>query len=456
MNTKALAILLVVFAISGAALLLTRQGAEITDSRQGSDNTVAQEDSPILPRQALDARLSEIDLYPYGKGPDAQARISLALSRGQWNVTAPHIFAADTQAINELLILLAGLKGSTASLPTNETSPLDTRGLALSLGGRETYTLTLGKRLGGGRAIIVVDSPGNKPLAYQADDTLHDLYDNFEPAVLYARSIIPPFAPEVGQIEITTPQFTSILTQRDGQWWIGRGDYAERALSETIDTYPGVQEMFNLFQAIELGPLQNQLDGLAAYGLDKPLVTARYMPIDNDGNNDWTFSVGVPADPADQARYVAWGPTGDTNPAVFTCPTPIALAFGQEATSFRDPRIFATPASLVDSIVLTSPTGEITLNTSLSRTALAKTLQTSAGAYLTRNTDNLEQLVIASLSMKIGNSEERITIYADPESASSNPTVLVQRGNEPVLLRVNRPPLKHLLDPSTLEQKQTH
>ena len=187
----------------------------------------------------------------------------------------------------------------------------------------------------------------------------------------------------------------------------------------------------------------------------------------------WQLKVGVPADLQDQTRYVSYGPSDAPYPAVFIVNTQNAIAFGQDATRFRDPRIVRTPRNLIHLIKLTEPSGRRrsftferngsgihtleTINTfmmSLDRAAVAEFLNqltTSAAIeFVTFDATKHQLLLTAVLHPRLGGEKENFSIYEDSSSERTLPTLLIHRSNEPVALRVPRTVIEPLLDPKPL------
>ena len=336
--------------------------------------------------------------------------------------------------------------------------------------------ITLGPRVGAGRATLFIETPDKTETTYHATDTLHDYFENFDPDVYYAKSFDPPLMPEVGRIEITTPEGESVLVQESGQWWIETEDGKERALETGLPGYPGVKNYFELFKAAELIEKQTNYptNGLAAFGLKKPLISARLVPLGEDPNepsNGYEVHIGTPADPQDQTRYISNGFAGKATHPVFTADSKIALAFAQTATNFRDPRLITTPSTLIESIGLKFAGGVFQVielkadgppilrladsdDRALSIERLAAALKQLADAravdYVPTQLDQWDALLSVLITPRLGAEPEPFTVYADPQANADEPTVLVHRGKEPVALRVPKSTLAGLLDPSTL------
>ena len=481
MNPKTTVILLVVFVLAIVALVLVPQvnGPRLT-GKTDTDNTT-NNDKPLLTEKQLGNNLKRITFDGGLRG----TMLRLERINGRWRVTQPTAFPAKQGAVDELLGVLAGITGSA----TDQHSGLvpDGRSLTLEFNDTDEPTwLGIGDRLGAGRAVIST-SPGDHLQSYETQDTLHDLFDNFDPAVFYAGKIDPPLMPEVQRIEITTPDGVSALTQQGGRWWIGQGEQAERALEDDLGDRPGVSALFKLIQAIELTEPQPQSarDGLAAFGLGDPLIRVRFVPVEearSERSPGMEIRVGVPGDPHDQTRYIAIGAIGDSNPAVFKTASNMALTLSADTKSFRDPRITTIPASLIASIDLMGGRGDVddrkimfhadhvpTLivpnavpaakATVLDPQACSAMLSLLTGAraidYVRAPAQGASRINTAFITSRLSDKAEAITILPDPESKQDAPTVLIQRDDEAVALRVLRSTVAGLIAPSLLFSDDT-
>ena len=169
--------------------------------------------------------------------------------------------------------------------------------------------------------------------------------------IFYATKIDPLLMPEYGRIELSSNDSNSALIQSiPGEWQVSQDQAIAPALTEQLGEYPGVATFFELHNSIKPHVHIEYFRAveLAQYGLDRPLISVRFVPSEADPDDmsaSISLNVGVPADPKDENRYVSYGRSDDPRPAVFTIATPIALAFGQQATNFRDPRIMITPVT---------------------------------------------------------------------------------------------------------------
>lgn len=491
MNLKTTVILIAFLALGVAAVMLTRGTGDKPNPDTGQTN--ATDDQPILDADQLGPSLSRIT-FDFGTGGP---RLILERRAGRWWVKAPHEFPADRQAIDSLLTLLGDLQGT----PTEDHSGLipDGPGITLSYPDSEIW-LSFNKRIGAGREPITVSS-GGAVNHYNAKAVLNDLFERLDPSAFFARSIDAPLMAQVGRIEITSDGATSQLVQQDGRWRIEDGRSTERALEQPIGEFPGVATYFKLFDAAEIMGHQvyTKEQGLRAFGLDKPLIRVRFVPAHNgpsDPSEIRTLSIGVPADPADQTRFVSYGRANDPQPAVFTVATPYALAFGQSATAFRDPRIVNTPPTLIESIKVTdqelvqpdpqlSPAvlkpqdrfgistftirfttdGKAELSTPSDTStenqwtgfppergaAMLHALTSAlALAFVDEGVQELKPIKSVRITARLGRPMEHFTIYQDPESGEDKPTVLICRAQETVALRIERAAVQALLDPARL------
>lgn len=473
MNPIALVILLIVLALSSIAFFLTQKGSGVSPGGGHGNPATGLKDKTIVPAGMLSNALSRISI----DNPGRQSPLTVDVKDGRWNVFVPHPFPAKTRAIDELLGLLAALEG------TRIDGQHDMLGDSVGLVTRANIEMriSLGPRLGGGRGILFFeDSRGTT--TYNASDALHDYLDQLDPASYFDDKLPQLLMPEIRQVRIETPDGKSMLNQIEGKWSIGQGRQAERALAQGIPNHPGVSDYFALFEAAEALEMQtySREQGLAKFGLDKPLISAHFTPAtQKHAEAGWRLNVGVPADPQDQTRFISFGWFDDPHPAVFTVATPVALAFSQRATAFRDPRLVSTPASLIESVKFFKPgqkwahlsvdfasSGTTTL-TSLraggqfgglsvemappaAKTLLNVLTTPTAEAYTAPAIESLNPLMRVELQPRLGAEAESLAIFADPESEADLPTVLVHRENEPVLLRIDRATAESLLDPAEL------
>lgn len=465
MNAKTLVILLVFLTLSGIAFYLTRDqvGVDVPDN---SDHASADlEGRTIVPENMLTSSLSRIGI----NDPDEYGALTIDRSDGKWTLLSPHQFPARTQAIDELLQLLAGLEG----VEIDESHDPLGHAVGLVTSNHDEVLLTLGPRLGGGRAVVFIKRSG-ETRTYNASNSLHDYLLGLDFKTFCARKPPRLLMPDIRTVRIETPGDSSILHQVDGTWWIGDGTRAERALEQAIPNHPGVSSYFALFESIEVLDVQTYSDReeLAKFGLDKPLISARFTPISqNNPEWGWQLNVGTPAQPQDQTRFVSFGWFDDPIPAVFTVATPIALAFAQDAEAFRDPRVIAMPVAMIESMMLRFADGDesrIDLangkvplldavrgeqrELSVVRTAeqLKRIADARAQGYVPIDSTSHHTLVAVTLKPRLLDDDESFTICVDPESKADKPTVLIQRGKESIALRVPKEAVAGLLDPESL------
>lgn len=466
MNVKATLILLIVFAIAAIGLLLVDTG-----SRPSTDEPdKSQPQQLIVDPDTLGPQLVQLTIDLDGEDGD----LVLARVQGQWKIESPHAFPARTSELDKVLRTLAELEGKPIDDVAISSQPI---GLTIGHGEKRT-SLWLGKRIGSGKAVIYRESEARLQ-GYLATDKLHDMIVGLSPNLFYAESFDPLLMAEIREIRITTPESEAVLRQAEDNWRIAYGDKSERALTHNIPEHYGVKSYFELFRNIELveqQPYQSK-QGLSKFGLDKPLIAVRFVPTLEDAGNTnrgWLLKVGVPADPDDQTRFVSFGWSGDPTPAVFTVATPYALSFAKDPTVFRDPRVVRTPSKLIASIGLqftdrpqatielaagTEPqlrksNGQtIALSVDHVVRAIKQLVDVRSMDFVPAKFSESDRLVSAVITPKLDIGAEAFAVYIDPESKADGPTVLVHRGEEPVVMRVQRAVVAELIDPSTLLAK---
>lgn len=488
MKPKTVVILIVCLLLAGVALLLTRETEKPNSTNNEAlvdkDNVVR-----ILPPAVFAPTLEAITIRPDGDDRNAGTAIWFEKIRGQWEVVDPGLFPANTKAIDQLLALLSGLEGQVTHEHYDKVPPIkpeeligvegviqhDPPRIELHHQDLSYWKITLGPRLGAGRAVLFV-AKNEEEATYLATDALHDFVDSLDQDAYYADRFDPPLMTEIARIEIKTPEGQSALVQEDGRWWIESDNGKERALETGLPDHPGVNNYFALLKSIRLLDKQTHYptNGMASFGLEKPLISARFVPIGYDPNeptNGYEIHIGTPADPSDQTRYISNGSAGQGTHPVFTVESQTALALAQSATAFRDPRIMATPGTLIESIQLKF--ADASLQTielpsdgkpvlrvgnddrrelSVERVALAFKQLSDGRAmdYVPTQLSEWDQIVSALITPRLGGEPEDFTVYADPDSEATNPTVLVHRGQEPVALRVAQATVAGLIDPASL------
>ncbi|MBX2850986.1 MAG: hypothetical protein KTR15_04475 [Phycisphaeraceae bacterium] len=488
MSPKTVVILVVLLVFAGAAFMLTRPSTELpTDVQNPQSN-----DAQLIPAEALGNTLNAIDLGPDGFGRDASTSITMVRIRGQWEVNYPNPFPAETRAIDELLEQLASLEGQVTEehyhkVPHIKPEDLvgvegviqaDPPGIVLHNDASQAWEITLGPRLGASRAVLFIETPDGIKTTFHTTDALHDYFEVFDPDVYYAKSFDPPLMPEVGRIEITTPEGHSVLVQDKGRWWIEHEGGRERALEIGLDGYTGINNYFNLFKAAELIEKQTHYptNGMASFGLEKPLISARFVPLGEDPgepSNGYETHIGTPADPQDQTRYISNGYAGKATHPVFTVDTKIALAFAQDATAFRDPRIIVTPTALIDAIMLIDSKlgnadsfikfypdhamlmrgvsgGGTKLGLAGVTDMLTALSNMRATEYVSLPSGDAELIRTVVIKPKLQGEAEVFDVMLDLRSDQDELTVLIRRGKEPVALRVPRSAVAGFLDPASL------
>lgn len=466
MNPKTTVILVVVLALAGMAYLITRD-TPADDRNAARPNDVGQSAESILQPDTFGPELVYLALDLDGDVDD----IAFSRVQGQWKIDEPHAFPAKNTEIDKVLNTLIDLNGvpiKDNDLPTQPTG-------LIVVQGKDRYSIWLGKRTGSGKAIVYRQIQ-NDIQGFITTDALHDLLANLKPNKFYAKSFMPLLMPEIREVHISTPESVAVLHQIDERWWIVYDDKAERALEQRIPERLGLNSYFEHFRRAELlaqHPYQGE-QGLAQFGLDKPLITTHFVPMLEDEENadtGWVLRVGVPADPEDKTRFISFGWSEDPTPAVFTIATPYALAFAQDSTAFRDPRVMTTPRAMIASIGLRysgGPTQTIkllpgkkpvfhqtngqtsALSAGLVDEMLKRLVDARSMDFTLADFSEGDILVSIEVTPKLDGRPEKFTVYNDPQIDSDEPTVLVHRGNEPVALRVPRSVVSGLLDPTTL------
>lgn len=471
MKPKTTILLLLLLVIAGGLLLLLPVGNPPTRSQ---DETKI---SPLFNEDQLGPSLAVIRLFVSTR---EQPDLVLVKKNGRWWISDPHLFPAHRSTVDDFLAMLAQIHAE----PVQDDDPIDpidpdserhNQSLTLEYTDRPPIQVSLGERVGAGRARIKPGLELDFPdLIAETEVTLHDYFDTFNRADFYARKAYAPIMPEVDQIDFKTIEGESTLVQHDGEWLIGADENAERALAQDLPEVAGVQQIFKLLKLLDLSNPQPKGTPLSAYGLEQPLASITLGPLRNalvQTDKAMTISLGVPTNPDDTHRYIGVRYHRSTPPAVFTAPTQHAMLLAQEATNFRDPRIVEMPASLIASINLkfgedTSEWIEFPLNkppifhrlnseqvpipSDRAADLLRALTQTQALAYLPLKPDEWDEWVSATITPRLGGKPEPITVYDDPASTQENPTMLVRRGTEPVALRVPRPSVEGLFNPSTL------
>ena len=478
MNAKVVIILLIVFGLCITALLLPFGDlfSSVIDTTSPQERTTVLGPSAepfVLTKKQISNDLQRITFN------NEQAETTLQLERieGRWWVTEPSRYPANSSAVDELLATL----GSTRGMPTDQEDGLTTESsnLVLTYPERETK-LWFNRRLGAGRAAITCDEDG-KLQSYNAQDTLHDLYDSLDPAVFYAMKINPPLMPEIERIEIAMPEGTSQLTQNEGNLWvIGEGLHAERALELPLDGHAGLSDYFKLISDIKLVEPQHYeaMTELAQFGLNKPVIHVRFIPFNRSADSykkGVEIRVGVPADPQDSRRYVSIGTIDEELPAVFTAESRSVLLLGQPATTFRDPRIVSVPSTMIERIETKRPPAEgqplteqflfftpnqppqfmkddatvVNADRAAASSLLANLTTPSGAQYLEGLETDLEKLRVVVIKGRLGWTES-FGVFVDPETSQESPSVLIRRGLEPVMLRVLKSKVEPLLSPQQL------
>jgi len=469
MKPKTVVILLVLLAIAGIAFVLLP--GETPDRTPGPrQDDPENSGKPILPPATLAPGLIQLSLDLDGEGDD----LVFTRVQGKWKIDHPHQFPAKTSEIDKVLNALAVLSGT----PTDDQA-ISSHPLGITINhGEKRYSVWLGKRIGSGQAVVYLQTR-DKLQGFVTTDTLHDLLAGLSPDQFFAKSFTPLLMPEVRAIHIRTPESATTLRQEDDHWQIAYDDKTERALAQSIPEYFGIQRYFDLFRKIDLLEQHPYLgkQGLAQFGLDRPLITVRFVPMPEDAgalgsvDSGWVLNVGVPADPQDKTRFISFGRSDDPTPPVFSVETPYALAFAQDASAFRDPRIVATPGTLIASIQLKFadassraielPSGKKPVlresnddrhELSIDRVSVAVKQLTDARAmqYVPTRLSEWDELLSVRITPRLGGEPEVFTVYPDPETDETSPTVLVHRGKEPVALRVSRQAIAGLLDPESL------
>lgn len=473
MNPKTTVILCVVFllAIAGAIYLSQEtKPVETTDVARSEALNNTSSDKPILDGKVLGPAVKQFIINFNDGILDAKQ------FDGQWLITRPHQFRCHTPMLDEMLSALGNLQGTVIDQTELDKLIDQTHdGVGKMLGqpeqvitlnpGVDPIHIRLHQRLGAGRGgiTVIIDK---QVTYYSADDSLHDFFETIDHYSFYPRSIKPILMPETRRIEIVTGESASVLTQRDGRWQIGEGEEAERALEVQLEQYPGVSNYFALLEAIEIQEFHeyNRDAGIQQFGLHKPLITARFVPMDGKPNNPAVgkmLRIGVPADPSDQTRFACYTSATDSYPLVFTIPTQIALAFGQDARAFRDPRIMITPLTLIESIHIGSrhhvdtsqiirikPDGSATLTHQQSQrfrelnprklsAAIKQLASARALDYLDMNARAISQINSFTIKSKLSDATEIFSTYRDPDVPATGPrTILVLRHTDSRLLRV--------------------
>lgn len=466
MNPKTTLTLVVVLALAGSLLFLTSQGKQATTDLEGPTKGSVE----IIDSDLLGPSLSQITFYSGNFFP-----IQLERIEGEWFVTSPHRFPANSAVIDKSLETLADLRGEPSDRDIG--SIRDGDGVLLNNKDHEIY-LALREKIGAGKAELQVYENG-QPQLYIVNDELHELHEQvFEQNghhKFYAKKILPLLMPDYVRIEIETIEYSAALRQIDQQWFLGEGVAPERALETRIGDHPGIADFFKLLESLEIDQFVDYFgdEDAAKYGLTRPLITVRFVPLGADPkrtNAGMTLRIGSPADLADQTRYCSYGQSDNPYPVVFTAPTPIALAFGQSAERFRDPRLTALPKLFIKTIKIEQPNRRNTmLQLDPNRRGTLIALDTELGdypvdlglmgseildllleervkEYLEVEPENLIKIGTITLEAPLKNETESLHLYETAESELKKGSVFIRRGKESTLLLFDRNPIDRLLN----------
>lgn len=465
MNPKAVIILIVVLALAASALFLLPSGPppRIEDEED--------EPGPLFTEQKLGPSIAVLRIFSSsGRQPD----LVVVKKNGRWWVSEPHLFPAHRPTVETLLTTLARMQATPVSIeaPEGPANEFHSRRLTVEYMDRPPESVHLGERAGAGLARVSLDYGAE---IFETDVDLHDYFDAFDPSSFYARKVLTPIMPDVERIDFATIDGQSTLVQQADGWFIGDEENPERALAQNLPDAAGVEQVFTLVDLLELSNPQPTGTPLSAYGLKEPLASIALGPIHDapaQADNAMTISLGVPANPEDTQRYVGVIYDSATPPAVFTAPTKYALLLAQDATTFRDPRIFTTPTTLIKRIALTSGDSanqslklievnqllffsqRLSQPSTLDPAKLAAMLhglqEARAIEYVALEGLSAERIEEVAIVPKLEGEQETFEVLTDPESKLDEPTVLVRRGDEPVALRVPRASVAGLLDPMSL------
>ncbi len=465
MNLKATLILLVLFALAVAAYLLTRGGAASQPPAKPGEAARDRLDTALLDPNWLGSELQGFTLRKDGRDV-----VTLEKQAGQWRITHPHAFPADGRAVDELLSLLASLTGV-----ANTEQPggaLASRVLSLHTAEQhEAIRLNMQEHLGAGRGSVLVSGPDGSSV-YRTEDTLHKLFESLDARVFFAKSLDAPLMATTDRVQFTHADRASLLVQQEGRWWIDLGEQRQRAWDKGETGRPGVGDYFELIDAIQIIEHQpyDPAAGLAPFGLDRPLIRVTLVPQGAPDSNTKEIRVGVPADPGDQTRYVSYGTAGDPRPAVFTVDSRFALPLGKNATDFRDPRVTDTAVALIGGIDLNAPDAEPSsiifhgdeVGPRIHHGAVSAALSAKRCEDMLQRLTNARALAFIPIDPgwkpvlnvvihpRLSDEPQAITVYSDPESSADQPTVLVQRSNETVSMRIDQSAVEGLIDPSQI------
>jgi hypothetical protein len=470
MNVKVTLSLIVLLALSAAAFFLTQERTSRLASSDPETAEPTKTDRPLHDDAAMSGTLQQVTLREAG-----QTLLQLDRIQGRWWVTVPSRFPANIKSVDDLLTSVMQLTGTPRTMSPDNVA----EDASITLGYTQSQRdYRLGKRLGAGRMAVTIIE-GEQQRSYSTDDALRDIFDTLDIASFYTKRFDPPLMAEVGRIEIATPEGESALLQADGHWWIETQLGRERALETPLPGYPGIATYFELFEALELTDLQSSepANGMASFGLHEPLITARFLNRD-DGQSvkpaAYEIHVGAATGATDQKRYVSNGREGQAMHPVFTADTQTALAFAQDATAFRDPRITTTPRSLIGSMAIRNVTGPYTLRfasngyqtvtsgvgassagdnvrtTRLGEKLALQLSQARASEYVYTDVRDLRPLASVIITGRLDGKTETLTVYSD----QGEDNVLVKTGDESVLRRVNRDAVAMLLDTNFLNADQ--
>lgn len=462
MNPKTVAILLVLLAVAVVILLspqfMTPSGEPRYDTSQ---------DVPAIPDTFLGSKLTKITI------PAKSGHVDLEQRNGQWWVKYPHEFPANTKQINEFLQQISELAVTPPGEPITDVIPNSSDPVVyLANSEEQAYLIRLVRRMGAGRTQIEIESDEVEGL-YNANDVLHKVLEELISANYFASSPDALLLPDVRQIEITTDGSTSTLQQVDNKWWIDKPQNSDPALEQGLPDAPGVSTFLELHNTLELIEQQSYPltdSGLPVFGLNRPLISVTFKMQDGQA---WQLKIGVPADPQDKTRYVSYGPSEAQYPAVFTMDTQTAIAFGQDATVFRDPRIITTPVALIErillikdppdennAIIIIRPDQILLVDKKsgtpeeLDKNRLATMLNDLASAralsFVSLETIEIDLIRTVAIKHKLQGEVEVFKILNDPMSNPDRPTILIRRDNEPTALRVPTDVVAGLLDAKLL------
>lgn len=207
-------------------------------------------------------------------------------------------------------------------------------------------TLRIGGGLTGSRGYLQIN---DDPHVYVVNNNLHAILMRERIADWRMKTFETPSEPQAQRIVLSADDQTMEIWKNEGEWRFGP------PINDRVAP-KGAAALLGLLRSAQIAAfVTDEPKSMAAYGLDKPVVTV-VVQTTTIQPKVRTLRIGSPADPTGFSHYASWTLGEGESPVIFTVTRDVRGRFtAPKVADLRDPRVTPMKASSVVQITLSLP-----------------------------------------------------------------------------------------------------